>query len=134
YQGDVREIVIRTSDGGKTWKQESIGLSGTFGDALMIDKYHGWAVTLDGQVLGYGLLTDVGKDKEPVPQGFSLRQNYPNPFNNSTVIEYKIASESDVRLEIYDVLGKHVAMLIEQRQPPGVYRTKFDASVLNSGL
>ena len=72
------------------------------------------------------------------PEKFELGQNYPNPFNPTTTIEYSIpnvgASEQNVQLKIYDVLGRKVATLINQKQSPGNYKVKFDASKLNSGV
>lgn len=135
YQGGLSAIIIRTSDAGKSWALESIGLADDVGDAVMIDKYHGWAVTLDGKVLGYGLLTGIAPEHlREIPKGFSLRQNYPNPFNNYTVIEYEISKESDVQIVVYDETGELVRTLVDQHQSIGVYRVQFDATSLSSGV
>lgn len=134
YQGGFGIIIIRTSDGGKTWTPELVGPGDGFGDVIMIDKHHGWAVTLDSKVMGYELLTGVVEHLPQVPRGFVLRQNYPNPFNPSTVIEYEIPRESSVRIAIYDEVGKLVTTLVQNHQKAGVYRIRFDASGLATGL
>jgi hypothetical protein len=66
-------------------------------------------------------------------KNFSLSQNYPNPFNPSTGIRYQISGVSDVRLEVFDVLGRKVATLVNERQAAGSYQTTFNASSLASG-
>ncbi len=53
------------------------------------------------------------------PQGFELLQNYPNPFNPSTIIPYQLPAPAHVRLEIFNVLGQHVATLVDREQPAG---------------
>ncbi|MDI6403074.1 T9SS type A sorting domain-containing protein [Balneolaceae bacterium ANBcel3] len=63
-----------------------------------------------------------------------LLQNYPNPFNSSTFITYQISLESHVRLEIYDVLGREVAVLVDEVQSTGRYTRGFDAGNLSSGV
>ena len=79
-------------------------------------------------------LTDVLVEHRGVAGGFSLGQNYPNPFNPTTVISYQLPAASDVRLVVYDVLGREVAVLVNERKTPGSYEVKFDGSGLTSGV
>ena len=72
---------------------------------------------------------------------YTLDQNYPNPFNPTTIIEYTIggvrsqgSGVSDVRLLVYDVLGRVVGILVNKFQTPGSYFVRFDGSKLPSGL
>jgi hypothetical protein len=67
------------------------------------------------------------------PKEFSLNQNYPNPFNPSTLIRYNIAEASEVRLAVYDILGRRVAVLVNELQTPGAYTVNFNANHLASG-
>ena len=69
-----------------------------------------------------------------VPLTSSLFQNYPNPFNPLTNIKYQIAKGYDVKLSIYDVLGKEVAVLVNEKQNPGTYEIEFDGSNYPSGI
>jgi len=69
-----------------------------------------------------------------IPDGFKLNQNYPNPFNPSTVISYQLAVSSFTSLKVYNLLGKEVATLVNQKQNAGTYEVDFDGSNLPSGV
>lgn len=90
--------------------------------------------------------SDVVEITIETPNVFKLVQNYPNPFNPSTIIKYEIPNVGTghpakagqvtptVRLTIYDMLGREVATLVNQKQNPGYYEVDFDASDLTSGV
>jgi len=69
-----------------------------------------------------------------IPQNFKLFQNYPNPFNPSTKIRYEIPYASNVFLTIFDLLGRQVAVIVEQKQNPGVYEAEWNAAGFASGV
>lgn len=69
-----------------------------------------------------------------VPSEFTLEQNYPNPFNPSTQITYKLAQNSNVVLKVYNLLGKEVAVLVDEKKEAGIHKVNFDASSLPSGV
>ena len=77
---------------------------------------------------------DTAVEEEGVPGSFVLRQNYPNPFNPVTTIHYDIGVLSKVKLEVFDVLGRRVATLVDQQHAPGTHTVTFDAANLTSGL
>lgn len=80
------------------------------------------------------LVTDVQKEDEGIPATFYIDQNFPNPFNPSTEIRFGINEASNIDLRIYDILGKEVAVLINnQFMGAGSYNVKFKASNLASG-
>jgi len=68
------------------------------------------------------------------PERFFLSPNYPNPFNAMTTINYSLASENLVELKIFDVNGRELQTLINQKLPAGNYVLEFDAARLNSGI
>jgi hypothetical protein len=68
-----------------------------------------------------------------IPEGYRLEQNYPNPFNPSTTIEFALPRSEKVLLTVYDVLGREVALLVNEEKPAGVYRATFEAKGLPSG-
>ncbi len=69
----------------------------------------------------------------PVNSDF-LYNNYPNPFNPKTKITYQILAYHNVKLSIYDILGREVKVLVNENQEKGIYEIEFDASDLASGI
>ena len=69
-----------------------------------------------------------------VPDELSLAQNYPNPFNPTTVISYDLPTGSDVTLEVFDMLGRRVAVLVDQHMEAGRHETTWDATRVSSGV
>ena len=70
------------------------------------------------------LFTGINEAEE-LPNGFYLSQNYPNPFNPTTVISYHLPKAGNVKLKIYDVIGREVAVLIDEFKNAGTYSTEF---------
>ena len=86
--------------------------------------YSPWAVDVDnGTVISTDLEDFVSTDDSGVqmPQHYTLSQNYPNPFNGTTVIEYTLPIASNVTLIIFDINGREVATLFDNRQDAGTY-------------
>jgi hypothetical protein len=79
------------------------------------------------------VLTSVDNESE-IPDEFNLSQNYPNPFNPKTVIKYKLKKTSKVKLNVYNILGKEVAELVDEVKAPGSHQVSFDASNFASGI
>lgn len=84
-----------------------------------------WTVTV--------LLTGV-EEAEGLPTEFLLGQNYPNPFNPTTVISFEVPRTSHVDVEVFDILGKHVAILASREYEAGRYNISFDAAGLGGGV
>ena len=79
-------------------------------------------------------VTGVTKDIAGIPETFSLSQNYPNPFNPTTTIEYQIPSQSYVTLKVFDLLGRELATLVNEKKDAGYYAVRFVATELASGV
>ena len=93
-------------------------------------------IDLDGAV-GYsdGIgLNIMSGAKDSLPQGSVLMQSYPNPFNSSVTISFDLSRPSEVRLSVYDILGRAVAVLVNERKNAGSHEVKFDAARLSSGM
>ena len=69
-----------------------------------------------------------------VPNSFALYQNYPNPFNPTTVIKYDIPFQSEVKLEVFNILGQRVAVLIDGVKPAGYKQIIWNGDNVSSGL
>ena len=78
--------------------------------------------------------TGVAKSDEALPADFSLSQNFPNPFNPSTTIQYEIPKTAFVKIIVYDILGKEIAVLKNEVQNSGTYKINFNAQNLASGI
>ncbi len=76
----------------------------------------------------------IAETHEPIPNRFELKPNYPNPFNPQTTIEFSITRKGEVTLEVFDLLGRKVATLMNRTLLPGSYRVQFDGSRLASGI
>lgn len=73
-------------------------------------------------------------EEEILPTEYTLYQNYPNPFNPTTTIKYDLPNTSEVTLIIYDILGRKVKALVNEKQQTGRYEVQFNASNLASGV
>ncbi len=80
------------------------------------------------------IVSDVAGNSLNSPGGYSLEQNFPNPFNPTTQIRFEVPVSGFVSLKIFDVLGREVATLVNERKSPGTYEVQFDGSKLPSGI
>jgi|GEM_PF-3404253 len=69
-----------------------------------------------------------------LPADISLGQNYPNPFNPATVISYDVPNLTEVKLQVYDMLGREVATLVNEVKSSGSYKVNFQANDLSTGI
>jgi hypothetical protein len=82
----------------------------------------------------YGTVTGVSNGQNNNPSVYTLKQNYPNPFNPTTVISYGLPKAGNVKLVVYDLLGREVKTLVNEFKSAGSYDVTFDASTLASGV
>jgi photosystem II stability/assembly factor-like uncharacterized protein len=120
-------------DTGNTWIEipgpDSAGLY----DAEFVSPYSGWACGTFGSIYKYN--TGIIGIKDPaIPVIISLSQNYPNPFNPKTTIKFNINKPSNVKLTIYDPLGREVKVVTENYPKAGEYKVEIDMSDFSSGL
>jgi hypothetical protein len=80
------------------------------------------------------LVTSVEQISNNLPKEFKLLQNYPNPFNPLTTIEFALPRRSSIKLQIFDLLGRQIATLLDDELQPGEYRVTFEAEHLPSGV
>ncbi|HEY3249696.1 MAG TPA: T9SS type A sorting domain-containing protein [Ignavibacteria bacterium] len=136
-----------SSDGGLSWgttdtrltidpansESPSLGISGSILHVVWDDNRDGnseiyYKRNPTGNPVG---ITPVNSE---IPDEFSLEQNYPNPFNPTTNVKFQISKSSQVKLTVYDILGKEAAILANERLNPGTYEVEWNASSFPSGV
>jgi hypothetical protein len=124
--GDMFEVLYTTGYAGAlTWQWANGGTQVRRTKSTMLElvsKYPGDVVVSVERVAG------------EFPAGFELLQNYPNPFNPSTTIEFSVPREEHVRLEIFDMLGRHMETLVNGDFEPGRYSVAWNALEYASGM
>jgi len=91
----------------------------------------------DAYVYNFGVsfgASSINNTGNQIIKEYKLEQNYPNPFNPVTNIKYQIANNKFVTLKVFDILGKEVAVLVNQKQNAGKYEVAFDGENLSSGM
>jgi len=122
-----------------SWDQNYVqeGAVLAIGDTLHL-WYTGMSYSTFRGSIGHAtsLRTQVGVvDRDAaLPEAFRLAQNYPNPFNPTAAIRYQVSGVSVVKLVVYDILGREVAVLVDEKKAPGSYTVQFNASGLASGM
>lgn len=120
-------------DSGITWTEVPVTGQAEIYSVDFTDSTHGWAVGNNGVILKYEpLKVNILSDNTSIPEKSELYQNYPNPFNPVTNLEFAISESGFVSLKIYDVSGKEVRVLINEKLTSGKYNHQF--STINSQL
>ena len=78
--------------------------------------------------------TSVRTGAQQIPFEFALLQNYPNPFNGITNYEFTITNEERVRISIFDLLGRVVATVVDEKMNPGRHTIQWNTGELPSGI
>jgi len=129
---------------GQTWAEYSIGFAASNAPTSVGKKLgvliknssviaSSWAAADDIRINANHSVTAVSEGQMQ-PNTFALKQNYPNPFNPSTNISYTLKNSGKVRLSVYDILGREVAVLANEIQTAGQHEVKFLANGLSSGI
>ncbi|MCH8548455.1 MAG: T9SS type A sorting domain-containing protein [Balneolaceae bacterium] len=152
---DEVELRVKGFDHIPTWwdvqiinKQTGERVPVTRNERLMVDMGHVRSRSMGkGKDSGYSVVTrsgdshagfvlriDPGEDAGDLPGDFEMKQNYPNPFNPTTTVRFNLPVQSDVRLDIYDMVGRRVATLVDGTMQAGTHEQIWDASRLASGV
>ena len=145
-------MIAKTTNGGINYEVLPTVTTYSLNCVRFIDVNTGWIVGDNGTILkttngGNVFVKNISKE---IPKSFSLFQNYPNPFNPFTIIKYMIAENGKspattgaknakmengvVILRVYDILGKEVTTLVNEKQSPGTYEVTFYGSQYSSGI
>ena len=104
-----------------------IMIAGTYDYNCTFHAAFGMTGTINASLTGIRNLNQIVND-------YKLNQNYPNPFNPSTKISFNIPKDGFVEMRIYDISGREVATLINQRLSAGAFETNFNAQNISSGI
>lgn len=136
FAGTNSHGVYVSNNNGTNWIQRNEGLNSLNINAFCILNNYIFAATDAYSVYRRPLSELIGIQpiSNEVPNHFSLSQNYPNPFNPNTKIKFDIAKSSSVELKIFDVLGRQIALLVNEELNPGSYETNWNAPNYPSGV
>jgi len=131
---NTNQIFI-TTDQGSVWSLSSSPVSEKFYCVNFINNETGWIGGSNGLVLSTGLLNiGINHIGNSVPKQYLLHQNYPNPFNPVTNIKFDIPQRSNVKISVYDILGKEISVLVNEELNTGTFEVNWDASNFPSGV
>jgi hypothetical protein len=135
--GQTREV-MEFDYGGKVIGEDtvwSLGAKLVKVIGILEERYfNGETLYLQGAIINgvqYGTVVSVDESIETIPNKFTLYQNYPNPFNPTTTIRYEVAKTSYVKLKVINILGKEIAVLVNESKLPGSYEIEFNANSVN---
>lgn len=152
YVGSDQKIIFKSTDNGNSWITQPLSCYWQNTNSIFfVNNTTGFACngnailkTTNGGVFINNISTEI-------PSKYKLFQNYPNPFNPSTIIRYEITplnppfakggtgsgtrrGEALVTLKVYNLLGKEIATLVNEKQSPGTYEVSFDGRNFSTGI
>jgi photosystem II stability/assembly factor-like uncharacterized protein len=135
--------ICATTNGGLNWGIQTIP-GGSSSKLFFLDSLTGWTTaylyTLAHTTNGGGIINKIANIKEQIIKEYILYQNFPNPFNPVSNIKYKISNTEvgslklGVRIDVFDILGKEIATLVNEKKNPGEYVVQFDGHRFSSGI
>jgi hypothetical protein len=142
----IGKVWVFTRSAG-VWTKESSPLLGTGTEG--VDR-QGWSVAIssEGTLIESGPYDNGGAgaiwvfhnpslgipQSSDLPEVSGLEQNYPNPFNQNTLVKFQISKLSDTRVIVYDIMGRIVSTLVNNRINPGEYEVDFDGNAISGGI
>jgi photosystem II stability/assembly factor-like uncharacterized protein len=126
-----------TTNGGLSWTLQKKNYLAEVTNIYFINNLTGWATLYNSSNIlrtttgGVSFISNISNE---IPSEYYLYQNYPNPFNPATNIKYQISKKSNVVIKIFDILGKEIATLVNEKQTQGTYEVSFDGINLPSGI
>lgn len=136
YASVLSGFVLKTTNGGTEWLFQNV-VNDTLDEVFFINNTTGFVCSYSDKIFKTttgGIITSISQIYGQTPDKFSLRQNYPNPFNPETIIRFDIPKSEFVTLEIYNILGEVVSVLVNEELNPGSYEYTFNGSMYSSGI
>lgn len=138
YIGGQYGRIYKTTNAGFNWfrQQTPVDTTKNIKSIFCMNNQNAWA-SAKGDILIYttnGGVVGISNISSEIPLQYILSQNYPNPFNPSTKIRFAIPKQNFVKLTIYDVTGRVMAILVNEELKTGTYEVDWDASHRASGI
>ncbi len=130
WRGLPSEISLSRNFGGRVYQMQSLD------EGILFSGLFKYVDDIPTRNVGI-YITDGSKNylnKNGTEGGFKLSQNYPNPFNPTTNINFTLPVSSVVKIDIYDMLGRNIQTITNQRYSAGTHTVTFDAGSLASGI
>jgi hypothetical protein len=141
--GVLGRTIYKTTNGGTNWSAE-FALDAGISRQQMTKSRDGvyvWDARSNGKVGKRTIPIGIQKLSSEIPSGYNLSQNYPNPFNPATIIRFNVPETGKSKmgngvivLKVYDVIGREVVTLVNEKLNSGTYEATFDASKCTSGV
>jgi photosystem II stability/assembly factor-like uncharacterized protein len=138
YAAGSNGVILSSTNAGVNWVAQNSGTNTDLNSVCMINEFTGYICGNSGLILKTtnGGITGFVNLNNEIPGRFSLHQNYPNPFNPTTKIKFQIPLSRAVsegrgmfaKLIIYDILGREIAVLVNQQLQPGSYEVLWSAT------
>ncbi|MBK9227710.1 MAG: YCF48-related protein [Ignavibacteria bacterium] len=134
YFAGLADTTLKTTDGGVTWAKYKVG-DRRIREIEFINDNTGYLIGGGGMILkttNGGTVSIAGSSSE-IPERFHLKQNFPNPFNPKTKIRYSLPVADNVKLSVYDPVGRLVAILVNDFKTAGNHVAEFNAEPDSNG-
>jgi hypothetical protein len=131
--------ILKSTNSGTNWGFQNSTTTNDLNSIFFYLSSTGYAVGNNGTIVkttnsGGNIFLEANQINSEVPAEFKLYPNYPNPFNPMTKIKFQMPKRSFVNLEVYDVLGKKAAVLVNEELKAGSYEADWNASEYPSGI
>jgi photosystem II stability/assembly factor-like uncharacterized protein len=133
--GTSRNYLFATNNSGLIWGRQSSQILSS--SVYIVDSNLGFAwntYQIVKTTNGGGPITQIVNNNEQIAKKYELYQNYPNPFNQCTIINVQLPISKQIKINIYDIEGKLVEIIVNKKEFLGLHSYKFNASRLSSGV
>ncbi|MCI0717289.1 MAG: YCF48-related protein [Chlorobi bacterium] len=137
YCGGTSGYTFKTTNGGFNWYQQIVPSNGFRRDFNFVNDTLGWSVGGGGQIFktsNGGTYVAIEPISSTIPKDFKLFQNFPNPFNSQTSIKFSVSISDKYTLEVFDMLGRRIEVILNETISPGLYKINYSAINLSTGI
>lgn len=138
WVGSGPNRIYVTTNGGQTWGWQYTPTANA--KLFFLDSLTAWSGNyantsyLNHTTNGGGIINQIANNKEQIANEFKLYQNYPNPFNQITIINVQLSITAQVKLDVYEITGKLIKTIVNNKMRKGSYEFRFDGGNLSSGV